>query len=357
MPAELTSLDFTGQTIYVGLDVGRRSWAVSIYTDCFEHKTFVQRPDPEALVRYLHKHFPQATYRSVYEAGYCGLWPHQALTALGVDCIVVHPVDVPTTGKERKNRTDRVDARKLARTLRSGQLQGIYVPSREAQEDRCLVRMHTLLVKKQTRCKNQILALLSFFGVLIPDEIAESRWSRHFINFLTAVPFASPSGQQSLELLLDELSFVRQQIARHTREVRALASSELYRQQVALLRTVPGISVHSAMVMLTELVELERFKSLDELAGYFGLVPGEDSSGDKEVVTGLTSRRNAFLRHLIIECSWMAVRKDPALMQSFNQLTKRMRKTQAIVRIARKLLARIRFVLRKQQPYVPCVVA
>jgi len=105
------------------------------------------------------------------------------------------------------------------------------------------------------------------------------------------------------------------------------------------------------MVLLTELVDINRFKDFDHLSSYAGLVPGEDSSGDTERSTGLSTRRNANLRVLLIESSWVAVRKDPALMMAFVELSKRMPKNQAIIRIARKLLSRIRYVLRNRQYY------
>jgi transposase len=354
--AKRSTLDFSGQSVYVGVDVGRKSWSVSIYTDQFEHKTFSQPPEAAVLVGYLHKHFPGASYKCVYEAGYCGFWPERALSALGVDCIVVHPCDVPTTDKERRNRTDRVDARKLARALRADELKAVYVPSRAAQEDRNLVRSRQQLVKKQTRCKNQIKALLACYGITPSSEADNPTWSRRYLEALQALEFERPSGQRTLELLLQELAFLRGQIADVTRQIRALASEEPYRENVELLRTIPGISLLSAMILLTELVDVRRFGDQDHLAGYVGLKPGEDSSGDKQTVTGLTHRRNAHLRALLIECSWVAVRKDPALLLAFSELTKRMKKAQAIIRIARKLLNRIHYVLKHRQPYVTCVV-
>jgi transposase len=351
-----SSLDFSGQSVYVGLDVGRKSWSVSIHMDQLEHKTFSQPPEAAVLVGYLHKHFPGASYKCVYEAGYCGFWPQRALRALGVDCIVVHPCDVPTTDKERRNRTDRVDARKLARALRNGELGAVYVPSRAAQEDRSLVRSRQELVKKQTRCKNQIKGLLAFYGLMAPEQGSRQSWSHQYLEQLQALEFERPSGQRSLELLLQELSFLRGQIADVTREIRELAKEEPYRENMELLRTIPGVSFLSGMILLTELIDVTRFRDQDHLAGYVGLKPGENSSGDKQTVTGLTHRRNAHLRALLIECSWVAVRKDPALMLAFFELSKRMKKAQAIIRIARKLLNRIAYVLKHREPYVTCVV-
>jgi transposase len=214
------------------LDTGKRSWKVSILTKDFEHKTFAQPPNPEVLVRYLRKHFPGARYLCVYEAGYFGFWIHDALRQQGVDCVVTHPADVPTKDKERRNRNDTVDARKLARSLRNGELTALYVPKRRALEDRSLVRMRMSMVKKQTRCKNQIKGLLSFYGYAVPDELAQSHWSKNFIDWLVSLEFQQESGKQALGALLGELKHLRQSIAQLTRQIRTLAQREPYRTQV-----------------------------------------------------------------------------------------------------------------------------
>jgi len=357
MQRKITKLNFKGQEIYVGLDTGKKSWKVSILTKDFEHKTFGQPPKPEVLVGYLRRNFPGARYLCVYEAGYFGFWIYEALRQQGVECLVIHPADVPTKDKERRNRNDTVDARKLARSLRNGELTALYVPERKALEDRSLVRMRMTMVKKQTRCKNQIKGLLSFYGYVTPDELVRSHWSLQFINWLGSLEFQYGSGKQSLQALLEELKHLRQSIAQLTRQIRALAQQEPYRTQVLYLKTIPGISIFTAMVLLTEIVDINRFKDLDHLASYVGLVPGEDSSGEQERNTGISHRRNAYLRALLIECSWIAVRKDPALLMAFDKLSQRMPKNRAIVRIAHKLLNRIRYVLRNQQPYETCIVA
>jgi len=356
MQRQNTKLDFNDQEIYVGLDTGKKSWKVSILTKDLEHKTFTQPPEPEVLVRYLRKHFPGAKYICVYEAGYFGFWIHDELKQQGVKCFVVNPSDVPTKDKERSNRNDTVDARKLARNLRSGELTPLYVPERRFLEDRSLVRMRMTMVKKQTRCKNQIKGLLTFYGYNVPDKLSGINWSRNFIDWLDHLEFQQNSGKQALQVLLEELKHLRQSITQLTHQIRALAQQEPYRAHVQYLKTIPGISTFTAMVLLTEIVDINRFKNLDRLASYVGLVPGEDSSGEQEKNTGISRRRNAYLRALIIESSWIAVRKDPALLMAFNKLTDRMPKNRAIIQIARKLLNRIRYVLKNQQPYEPCIV-
>ena len=110
------------------------------------------------------------------------------------------------------------------------------------------------------------------------------------------------------------------------------------------------------MILLTELGEITRFPSMDQLSSYVGLIPDIRASGEKEHVGGITKRSHAQLRWLLIEASWDAVRKDPALMDAFNEYCKRMQKTKAIVKIARKLLNRIRYVLKNKAQYVACVI-
>jgi len=350
-------LSFAGQDIYVGLDTGKKSWTVTILTEHMEHRTFNQVPKPDALVHYLHKNFPEAHYQCAYEAGYFGFWIYEYLRDHGVDCIVVHAADIPTKDKEKRNRNDRVDSRKLARNLRNGELTQLYVPSRQSQEDRSLVRMRMQMVRKQTRCKNQIKSFLSFYGIDIPEELVRSHWSNKFINWLESLEFQYESGNHSLSALLSELRHLRQTICELTRDIRHLARQEPYNKIVPCLDSIPGVGVVTAMVLLTEIVDIERFKNIDHLASYVGLIPGEDSSGDQEKHTGISRRRNQNLRYLLIESSWVAMRKDPALLMSFNELAKRMPRNQAIIRIARKLLSRIRFVIKNQEYYEPCVVS
>ena len=352
----VSKLDFTGQQIYVGMDVHKKSWSISIYNDQFEHKTFSQPPEVGVLVNYLKRNFPGAAYKSVYEAGFSGFWIHDRLQEQGVQCLVVNPADVPTKDKERAGKTDRVDCRKLARSLRSGEIEGIYVPSRPKAEDRSLIRTRHSMVKKQTRCKNQIKSMLLFYGIRIPDDLANSHWSKRFISWIESVRMERASGDMTLKIHLAELMHIRQIIAELNRAIRALATTDDYRNNVRILKTVPGVSTLTAMTLLTELYDITRFKTLDKLCSYVGLIPNTNSSGETDQTTGMTGRRNNHLRGVIIESAWTAVRKDPALMMAFHELCKHMTKTNAIIRIARKLLNRIRYVLKSQREYVPAVI-
>jgi transposase len=117
MEAQVKKIDFTGQNIYAGFDVHKKSWKVTIMAEDTFYKTFTQPPNPEVLYNYLKSNFPGGNYHSAYEAGFCGFWIHDKLTSLGVRSIVVNPADIPTTDKERVQKEDKRDSRKIARSL------------------------------------------------------------------------------------------------------------------------------------------------------------------------------------------------------------------------------------------------
>ncbi len=348
-------VDFTGQPLYIGMDVHKKSWTVSILMEHLEHKTFTQPPDVESLVSYLHRHFPGARYAAVYEAGFCGFWIHDRLKERGIPCLVANPADIPTRDKERRRKGDRSDSRKLARGLRSGEIEGIHVPPRATVEDRSLIRTRQAMVRKQTRCKNQIKSLLHFYGIPVPED--SRSWSRNFIRSLEALRLERPSGTLALSAHLTELMQLRLIIAQLNRDILALSRTDEYREPVQLLRSIPGISTLSSMVFLTELGDLSRFPSLDKLCGYMGITPDTHASGEKAGIGDITRRCNPVLRSLLIECAWTAVRKDPALALAYHGFCKRTRTTKAIVKIARKLLNRIRFVLNNRCPYISSLAA
>ena len=356
MERQCTELDFAGQDVWVGLDVAKRSWKVCILVGELFHRRFSQEPDVLALAHYLKRNFPGAQYHCVYEAGYSGFWIHDQLRALGIECIVVNPADVPTSDKERRVKTDRIDARKLARGLRGKELRPVYVPDRAALEDRTLVRTRARYIRKQTRCKLQIKSLLEFYGYSAPEDLVERYWSREYLRWIESISLTELSGRESLGALVKELFFLRDMILHLTRQVRHLSNQERYQSRVRLLCTIPGIGIITAMTLVTELVRIDRFPNLDALASYVGLVPGEQSSGESEYHTGISPRRNAALRHMLIESAWVAQHQDPALMMAFSALSHRMPKNRAIVRIARKLLNRVRYVMKNEEPYMKAVL-
>lgn len=354
MQRQVTELDFTGQNIYAGIDVHKKSWQVSVYSEELFHKTFNQPPKPEILHGYLTKHFPNGTYYSVYEAGFSGFWAHDELQSLGINNIVVNPADIPTTNKEKKRKTDKVDSTKLAKQLRNGDLEAIYTHNRKALEDRNLLRMRRTLVKDLTRNKNRVKSDLNFFGIEIPEQYIKdfSYWPKRLITWLEEQEEHQQwTGRTSIRILVDQVKSLRAQLLEVDRKVRALSREDYYQKRVALLRSIYGVGLITSMTILTEIDDIHRFANMEKLRSYVGLTPTSHSSGDKDLHGEMINRGNKFLKSAIIESAWIAARLDPVLHMHYIKYCKRMKPNKAIIRIACKLLDRVHYVLKNEVPY------
>lgn len=274
--------DFSGQNIYAGLDVHRKSWKVTICTEVLEHKTFTQPPEPKKLARYLERVFPNGNYHAVYEAGFSGFWAYDELSLLGINCTVVHPGDVPTTDKERRRKTDARDSRKLAKQLRSGVLEPIHVPTLEERDHRGLIRQRKTASRDAARAKVRIKHFLHFHGIDIPSRYGNTYWSANFLNWIRERKISNEAGKKTLLSLLRQYEYQRKEITLLNREIRDLSRLPEYADNVNYLTSVPGIGRLSAMIWLTELGDIQRFKSFNKLCSYVGLVPLQHSSGETD---------------------------------------------------------------------------
>lgn len=345
-------ISFSNQQIFVGIDVHKRQWNVSIRSNGLLLKNFSMNPEPEQLHKYLTSHYPEAEYRSVYEAGYCGFWIHEELEKLGIRSKVVNPSDVPTRGKEKLTKTDKVDSAKLARGLENGTLSSIYIPTKDIQQLRSLLRLRQAMTINQTRIKNRIKGHLSYYGKSV--SVVGRDWTKKYIYELKNVAFNSTAGQDYLDYCIAELEQTVKRISEITRKLRQKLPEEFIER---IMLSVPGVGFITAATLYCEIIDIRRFKRIEELASYVGLIPSTYSSGDTERSYGIIARGNRYLRSILIESAWIAVRKDPALLMKFNELTKRMPKSRAIVSIAKKLLKRIRHVWIEQEEYQYGIVA
>lgn len=354
METQSNKIDFSNQNIYIGFDAHLKSWKVTILTEKVAVKTFSQDPNPELLYEYLKRNFPGGIYHSAYEAGFCGYWIHNKLISLGVNSIVVNPADIPTTNKERVQKEDKRDSRKIARSLRNGDLKAIYVPGLKTLEDRGLLRARATMVKDLTRFKNRIKSFLHFHGIEYPESFSkpQTHWSKRFMTWLESIELTEESGNVSLRSFIHQSENLRATILDLTKQIQKLSQTGPYQNDVKLLRSLPGIGILTAMIILTELESILRFSNLDQLCSYVGLVPSTNSSGEEEKTGDITPRGHSVLRNAIIESSWIAIRHDPVLLKSYLDYCKRMEPNEAIVRIAKKLLSRVKFVLKNKQPYV-----
>lgn len=339
--------DFLGEEIYVGIDVHKKHWNVFIMSKHKEHKGFSQPPEAAVLSKYLRSNFPGATYYSVYEAGFCGFWPHRDLVKEGIHNIVVNPADVPSMDKEKKNKSDKVDCRKLCRSLRSGDLEPIHIPDLIELEERELVRVRMKLIRDERRCKCRIKGMLNLYGVQIPS----SGWTKGFMSWLKGRKLTTVSGTFALQALVQELEQTSDLKKGVAKQLRILIRDDRYEEPIKLLCGIPGVGLVTSLTFLTELGDTSRFKRLDQLCKYIGLVPCLHGSGDKEHVGNLTPRQNKHIMAVLIESAWSAVGKDPALMSAYHKLCRRMKGQEAIIRIARKLIARMRYVLLNHTQY------
>jgi len=357
MKRKIKELDFSSQLISVGIDVHKKSWTVTIQIAGQQVRNFRMNPDPVELSKYLHRNYPGGIYLSVYEAGFCGYWIDRQLQALGIKNIIVNPADVPTSNKEKARKTDSVDSRKLARELSSENLCGIYIPTEDEEAERILSRLRIQLTKDQTRLKNRIKSLLNYLGVHLPENIELKHWSGGFISYLHKLEFKYDTIKQTLEQLLKQLSDLRRQLTEVLKLLRkSVKQNERAQKIVTHLLTVPGVGFVTAVTLYTEIMNINRFRRFDELSSYVGLAPSTHSSGEKEIVMGMSQRQNVHLRNILIESAWVAVRKDPAIIMAFGKLSKRMKKQEAIIRIAKKLLSRIMHVWKYEEDYVLAVV-
>ena len=115
---KLNQLDFTGTTIYCGLDVHLKNWRINIRDDNMELRDFSQNPDPVILSSFLKKNYPGAKYKVGYEAGFCGFHIQRKLTSLGIQCVVLNAADIPKGNKDRRQKNDKRDARNISEEIK-----------------------------------------------------------------------------------------------------------------------------------------------------------------------------------------------------------------------------------------------
>jgi transposase len=357
MQSKIKQLDFKGEKIYTALDVHKKSWRVTTGCKEFELEHYSQNPDAKQLASHLKKHYPGAKHKVAYEAGFCGFGIQRSLKEEGIDCIVVNAADIPSSNKEKRRKHDKIDSRKIYKRLASGDLEAIYVPQTAMEHGRSLVRERSRIVQDQTRCKNRIWSLVMFSDLRIDVEKSKQYWSRKFIESLKQLDCGSEPLRHALDLAIEEYLLIRQLLTTATKKVRELSNDNLFAEIQQLLRSIPSIGLINAMVIHTEIQDICRFKTLDHLCSYAGIVPDLDSSGEKEKKTQITHRSNNYLREAIIESSWVIIRKDAAMLMLYKTYCARMNENKAVIKIARHLLSRIRYVWSNQTKYETGIAA
>lgn len=336
--------------LFVGLDVHKVNWSVCIRTLELEHRTFQQIADPEILHKYLQKNFPDYKVTIGYEAGCFGFWISRWLKEKGYQCLVLNAADIPGSDKESKRKSDHSDCRKIARELSKQDIRGIYEPDLVHETFRCLFRQRETLVIDLRKAKGRIRSLLSCYGIKCPPEYERNNWSKAFRLWLEALKVDQQTLRSALESLLRRLDFLRKEILGIEMQIRHYVKNH-FMADYTLLMSIPGIGPIVAQAILAEIGDVRRFKRIDELCSFIGLVPNIYQSADTVIVSGMTKRRHNLLRSYFVESAWFVVRRDPEMMTYYKKYSGKMLTKKIIIKVARKLVVRMYYCLKTKQPY------
>jgi len=335
--------------LYVGIDMHLKTWHITILHDgviIFSHGIAGNWD----TLRKLLDRYKGFRIHAVYEAGYFGYSLYDRLLEYGASCLVAAPSLLPRQYGNRV-KTDRRDSVKLSLWLSQGSLVGVAVPTLEERSHLAVIRRRHQLMKDCIRVQHRIKSEFRFHGLTFPD--MKGTWSKAFVENLHRFQFTDRWLTESFQRLLAQYDHLVEEIALQKKLIEALANTDRYRENVTILRTIPGIGLLIAMEFLVELQDIQRFRTADKLAAYVGLTPAQYSSGEHIRMGNITHIGKGQLRAYLIEASWILIGKDPAMGQKYQTLKYRCGSKRAIVAIARKLLVRARRVLLDRAPYVP----
>jgi transposase len=299
--------------------------------------------DPMEAVKFIKNHFPDSEYYSAYEAGFSGFVLHKTLVREGINNIVVNAASVEISSRD-KVKTDHRDSLKLAIQLSAGRLKGIRVPSDLNERKRELTRTRTQLMRLRIRLMNTVRMKLHCYGLLKLEHVGVLR---HGIVEII-IKDQSDEIKRSVGSLCTAWKSLDQEILTLTKELKEQAKCDPYE---IVYRSVPGIGFIAARILSNELGDLSQFPNERALFSFTGLTPMEFSSGDARRLGHISRQGSSLLRGVLVECAWVAIKKDPALKSTFERISIRAGKKRAIVAIARKLIGRVRSLFRNNKLY------
>ena len=294
-------------TIYLGLDVHKESITVAVLSAGAAAPTRVDKlsSDLAKLRRYFERLARDGSeLRACYEASGAGYVLHRAMREWGYACDVIAPSLIPTKpGVQRKH--DKHDAVQLARLYRSGELTPVRIPSEDEERVRDVVRCRETFQRELVKSRHYILKFLARRGFAYRDG---TNWSKPHLAWLRqlAAP-SSPLAPEDQLVFSEYLALFDYKLQRRDeldQRIEALALTPALKDAVGRLQCFRGISVHAAMVLATELVDWRRFAHPRQLSAYLGLVPREDSTGDRERKGSITKAGNSHCRHVLVQAAW-----------------------------------------------------
>jgi len=327
--------------MYIGIDIHKRYAQVAVMDETGQI-TEEARVENANLDEFAQRH---AGAQAAIEATSNYYHIHDTLSEY-LDVVVANPGKLKTIAQSDK-KTDRVDAKQLARLVRLDSVPESYVPTEQIRECRALVRGRETLVQSRTEYANKVHALLSDHGVTrnVKPLSASGRESLRELSLPETAQALLASHLTIIETLTDEITQLDERI-----EQRAGSLSE-----TQLLVSIPGISYYSALTIYAELGEISRFDGDKEVVSYVGLNPVIRESGDSRFEGGISKKGSSRVRWVLVQAARVAVHTcgDEYLSRFYNRLASRKNDQKAIVATARKLLVSIYHMLDRGEEYDP----
>ncbi|MGH7969569.1 MAG: IS110 family transposase [Limisphaerales bacterium] len=292
-------------TLYLGLDVHKDSITIAVADPGPKGEIRIFGTitnDLQALEKALHrirKAHPGAILEIAYEAGPCGFVIARRLKQLKVPCLVAAPSLIPKQpGSPFK--TDKRDARGLARLLRAGELTGVYVPEPTDEAIRDLCRARTDAVDDTRRCRFRLKAFLLRHGYRYQGK---ANWSQPHMRYLRELVLPHPAMKTILEEYLQGIDASRARVERIEASMLQLLDTWRLKPAVQGLMAFRGFQLVASMITVSELGDIHRFEHPRQLMTYLGLVPTESSSGPHQRLGGISRCGNGHQRWLLTECA------------------------------------------------------
>jgi transposase len=289
---------------FLGLDVHAETIAVAIAEPDGEVRSLGTIANRAESIRKLVKKLgPVAQLRACYEAGPTGYVLYWQLAELGVKCEVIAPTLVPVKAGDRV-KTDRRDAEKLARCYRSDDLTAVWVPDESSEALRDLVRAREAAKQDQLRARHRLSKFLLRSGQRPAPGVKS--WTQIYMAWIQQIRFVQMAQESTRLDYLHEVEHMGERVARLEQaiaEAAKLAPPEL-KEVIKGLQALRGIAHISAVTIAAELGEFSRFEGARQLMGYSGIVPSEESSGERTRRGSITKTGNAHLRRIAVEAAW-----------------------------------------------------
>jgi len=248
-----------------------------------------------------------------YEAGPTGFVLARRLIKLGYECYVVAPSKIPSRSGDRV-KTDRRDARKLARFLRAGELEGIHIPSVADEVIRDVCRARTDAVSELKTAKQQLMGFLLRNGYIYKGT---SRWTEAHMRYLRELVLPEAAQKVVLENYLRRIDFAVELVKQFNDQMTRLLQTWARRPLVEALMGFRGFQQTAAMVIISEIGDFKRFEHPKQLMSYLGLTPSEDSSGGRRKQGSITKCGNGHARWMLVE-SAEHYRKPPKVSKALS---------------------------------------